>query len=53
LLLVYKIRGADQGLVRGIYNMARYAQRLTTYWGSQGWTMDLHRGATSWMSNRK
>lgn len=32
LLLVYKIGAADQGLVRGIYNMARYAQHLVTYW---------------------
>ena len=32
LLLVYKICVADRGLVRGIYNMARYAQHLATYW---------------------
>jgi hypothetical protein len=53
LLPVYKIRAVDQGLVKGIYNMVRYAQRLTTYWGSQHWTMNFHTGATARMANRK
>jgi len=30
LLLVYNTRATDQGLVRRIYNLARYAQRLAT-----------------------
>jgi hypothetical protein len=53
LLLVYNARATDQGLVRRIYNLARYAQHLATYCGSRRWTMNLHRGATSWMANRK
>ncbi len=53
LLLVYNTRATDRGLVRRIYNLARYAQRLATYWGSRRWTMNLQRGATSRMANRK
>jgi hypothetical protein len=34
LLLVYNARATDQGLVRRIYNLARYAQRLAIYWGT-------------------
>jgi hypothetical protein len=33
LLLVYNARATDQGLVRRIYNLARYAERLATYCG--------------------
>jgi hypothetical protein len=30
LLLVYNTRATEQGLVRQIYNLARYAQHLAT-----------------------
>jgi hypothetical protein len=33
LLLVYNVRATDQGPVRRIYNLARYAQHLATYCG--------------------
>jgi hypothetical protein len=53
LLLVHKTRAVDWGLVRRIYNMPRYTQRLTTYWMSQRWTINFHSGPTSRMANRK
>jgi len=53
LFLVYKTRATDEGLVRRIYDMARYAQRLTTYCLSQRWTTNLQRGTTTRMENRK
>jgi len=53
LLLVRNTRATDQGMVRRIWNLARYAQHLATYWGSRRWTMNLQRGATSQMANRK
>jgi len=53
LLLVCNTRATDRGLVRQIYDLARYAQRLATYRESRRWTMNLQRGATSRMANRK